>query len=145
MTNHDDLVDSWRDEFRDLYDGDPRNAARQPFRDYWGWVRTFLLTGGAGQRSWLAQGDETLRRVRDTAEAERLRARMLALGKAIAAEWAKDSGARRIHSTFLQGSPNLQTWGRLLQRAAEADAGDGVAIRGALDAIDREVRGALEA
>lgn len=144
MAHHDDLVDSWREAFRDAYDADAHNAARQPFRDYWGWVRTFLVTGGAGQRSWLAQCDTTLRRVREAAEAERLRARMLDLGRLIAAEWAKDSGARRIHSTFLQGSPNLQTWGRLLQRTADADAGDGRAIDAALDTIEREARGALK-
>ncbi|MCU0256322.1 MAG: hypothetical protein MUF60_06240, partial [Vicinamibacterales bacterium] len=78
-----------------------------------------------------------------TATAADLRARVEAVGKLIAAEWAKDSKHRRIHSTLLQGSPNLYDWGRRLQRAAGEDAGDGTAIGRAVDAIEREVDRAL--
>jgi hypothetical protein len=110
---------------------------------YWGWVRTFLVTGGAGQRGWLDQGEDVLRGVRDAATADRLRARVREVGRTIAAEWAKDSGARRIHSTFLQGSPNLGDWGRQLKRAAAADEGNGEAIAAAIDRIERDVAAAL--
>lgn len=144
MSDNPRLVESWKDEFQRTYEDDPRNTARQSFGDYWGWVRSFLLTGGAGQRGWFDQGDDVLREVRDAAAADRLRTRVQALGRTIAAEWAKDSRARRIHSTFLQGSPNLAEWGRQLKRASAADTGDGAAIGDALDAIERDVRKALE-
>jgi len=139
MSNHATIVDSWMDEFRTAHGSDARNAARQPFEDYWSWVKVFLVTGGAGQRGWLAQGDAALRGVRDAAAAAALRDRVHAIGKAIAAEWSKDSRYRRIHSTMLQGSPNLATWGAQLQRAAASDTGDGAAIGRVLDAIERDV------
>jgi hypothetical protein len=143
MSAHDTLVDSWVEEFRVAYEGDARNAARQSFDEYWGWVKAFLVKGGAGQRGWLEQGEAVLQRVTHTATAADLRARVEAVGKLIAAEWAKDSKHRRIHSTLLQGSPNLYDWGRRLQRAAGEDAGDGTAIGRAVDAIEREVDRAL--
>jgi hypothetical protein len=139
MSEHDDLVESWTEEFREAHGQDQRSAAAQSFDEYWDWVKTLLLTGGAGQRGWLGQADEILGRVRDTAASAALRARFHALGKRIAAEWAKPSRHRRIHTTFFQGSPNLQTWGRQLERAASSDSGDGVAIGQALDAIEREL------
>jgi len=67
------------------------------------------------------------------------------LGRAIATEWAKENRSRRVYSTFLQGSPNLRDWGKQLQRAAAADAGDGDAIREALDVIERELKRAVDA
>lgn len=125
--------------FREAHAQDARHVERQPFDDYWSWVKTFLVTGGAGQRSWLAQADAIVARVRDAGAARALRDRVHALGKAIAAEWAKPARYRRIHSTFFQGSPNLQAWGRRLEQAAARDAGDGKAIREAVEAIEREV------
>lgn len=143
MDADDHVVDSWIDEFREQYQADARNAARQPFEEYWGWVRSFLVTGGAGQRGWLQQGDDVLQKVGDAAAARALRGRVQDIGKAIAAEWAKHSRYRRIHSTMLQGSPNLFDWGQRLKRAAADETGDGASIARALDAIERDVRKAL--
>jgi hypothetical protein len=143
MTPNDELVDSWIQDFRNAHDSDQGNAARQSFEDYWAWVKVFLVTGAAGQRGWLDQGEVVLRGVRDAAGAEELRGRLRTIGTTIAAEWAKDSRARRIHSTILQGSPNLMDLGRRLQRAAGEDSGNGGAIRLALDAIERDVSAAL--
>jgi len=145
VSEHDDLVESWVEEFRDAHGRDARSAAAQPFEEYWDWVRTLLVTGGAGQPGWLAQGDAIVAGVGDADAAATLRARLRALGRRIAAEWAKPSRHRRIHSTFFQGSPNLQTWGRQLERAAARDAGDGTAIREAVEKIEREVDEALRA
>jgi hypothetical protein len=143
MTDHDTLVESWRPDFQREHADDFRNATRQSFEDYWSWVKVFLVTGGAGQRGWLEQGDSVLRRIQDPATVDELRDRLRGLGRTIAAEWAKDSRTRRIHTTFLQGSPNLRDWGKQLERAADADRGDGASIARAVDAIDREVRSAL--
>ena len=143
MSAHLDRVDRWQAEFRRAYDEDARNAARQTFDEYWNWVKAFMVTGGAGQRGWLEQGEAVLRRVTDAAAAADLRTRVEAVGKRIAAEWAKDSKHRRIHSTLLQGSPNLFDWGRRLQRAADEETGDGAAIGRAIDAIEREAERAL--
>lgn len=144
MANNEQLVESWRQEFQAAHGADPKNASRQPFEDYWNWVKVFLVTGGAGQRGWLEQGDEVLRAVKKASTSQVLLERLQTIGKAIAAEWAKENRARRIYSTFLQGTPNLAEWGKQLQRAAAADAGDGVAIAQALDGIERDLRKALE-
>jgi hypothetical protein len=144
MGDNEQLVESWKTDFEKAHGADPKNAARQPFEDYWNWIKVFLITGGAGQRGWLEQGDEVLRAVKRTAAAEDLLGRLRTIGRGIAAEWAKENRSRRVYSTFLQGSPNLAEWGKQLQRAAAADAGDGVAIGKALDAIERELRQAVE-
>lgn len=133
------LVDSWRQYFAAAYARDRRNAARQSFDEYWRWVRTYLLEGGAGYPGWLAQSDALLARVRDPAAHARLAALMHAAGRRIAGEWAKDSACRRIYSTFLQGRPNLAEWGRALQGAAARDSGDGRAIEAAALGIAAEL------
>jgi len=143
MSNHDRLVETWKDEFRAAHGNDPRNAARQPFDEYWRWVKIFFVSGGAGQPGWLDQVEATLGTVHDDATRAQLRARLRALGKIIAADWAKETRYRRIHSTFFQGSPNLQEWGRRLQRATRDDSGDGIAIDQALAGIEREAAAAL--
>jgi len=137
------LIESWKPDFRAAYDADARNAAHQSFDEYWGWIASFLVTGGAGQRGWLEQVDKALQRVQDEEALARLRERLLLVGKAIAAEWAKPSRYRRIHSTMLQGSPNLMDWGSRLQRASARDEGDGAAIEDALDRIEKDVKSAL--
>lgn len=143
MSDSEHLLDSWKAEFRAAYDADERNASRQSFDEYWGWVATFLATGGAGQRGWLDQIDQALKRVSDERVAAGLRGRLLAAGKAIAAEWAKNGRYRRIHSTALQGKPNLQDWGTRLQRASARDDGDGALIEDALLRIEEDVNAAL--
>ena len=144
MNNNDELVDSWKQDFRDAHDSDPANASRQAFEDYWSWAKVFLVTGGAGRRGWLDQGDEVLHAVRQAARVEELRVRIRTIGKRIAAEWAKQARHRRVHSTSFQGSPNLLVWAKRLQRAAADDVGDGAAIEQALTAIEGDLRAALD-
>jgi hypothetical protein len=143
MNEAERIVESWIEHFRREYERDERNAAGQSFDDYWRWVKTFLVSGGAGQRGWLDQGEETLVRVDDPAACRVLRTRVHEIGKTIAAEWAKQARYRRLHSTMLQGSPNLHGWGRSLKRAAAREAGDGARIGLALDAIERDLNEAL--
>jgi hypothetical protein len=143
MNDSERLLESWKPDFRAAYDADERNAARQSFDEYWGWITTFLVSGGAGQRGWLAQIDQALARVRDEQAAARLRERFLAAGRTIAADWAKQSRYRRIHTTILQGTPNLQEWGTRLQRASTKDEGDGAVIEDALLRIEEDVTRAL--
>jgi hypothetical protein len=139
------VLESWKPEFRAAYDADDRNAAHQPFDEYWGWVTTFLAKGGAGQVGWLDQVEKALRRVHDEEATALLRERLHAIGKTIAAEWAKQGRHRRIYSTMLQGSPNLVDLGSRLQRAAAREEGDGAAIEDALDRIEKDVNAALRA
>lgn len=143
MNDREQLLESWRAEFRAAYDADPRNAALQSFDEYWRWVTTFLLTGGVAQPGWLDQVEGAVRLVSDEATSDRLRVRLHAVGKAIAAEWSKHARRRRIYSTPLQGTPNLQSWGVYLQRASAREEGDGAAIESMLLRIERDVSDAL--
>jgi len=143
MNDSERLLESWKAEIRAAYDADERNAAKQSFEEYWGWVSTFLVTGGAGQRGWLEQVDRALEKVVDSGVSARLRERFVALGKVIAADWAKQGRYRRIHTTILQGRPNLQDLGTRMQRAASRDDGDGAVIEDALVRIEEDVNAAL--
>lgn len=138
MNTFEQLVESWRAEFQAAHRRDQRNAAAQPFDEYWRWVKVFFISGGAGHSGWLDQIEVVLRGVRDDAARERLRQRLRELGKTIAAEWSKESRYRRIYSIGFQGTPNLQDWGRRLQRAAGRDSGDGAEIEATLATIERE-------
>lgn len=121
------------DHFRPTYDGDPANAARQSWDQYWGWVRSFydgnfLSRGWSRRAQWLIEG------VRSEAEGNRLRTRLNLLGRQIAAEWAKDYDVRKVTSA------HLLSWGKRLEHAREHDAGDGKVFHRAIDDIDRERR-----
>jgi hypothetical protein len=141
-TSHQALVESWKPYFSAEYQRDQRNARRQTFDEYWGWVKTFLLVGGSGYPGWLAQTASALAGVRDAAASRQLSGRAAELGKQIAAEWSKESAFRKIFSNPFQGRPNLLDWGRRIQRAARAERGDGRALEAALESIEREL-GAL--
>jgi len=143
MREHERLIDSWKSEFKTAYDRDSHNGTRQSFDEYWKWVKVFLVTGGAGQSGWLGQADGLTRRVRDDAARATLRDRLHTLGKTIGAEWSKEGRVRRIHSTALQGSPNLAEWGRALQRSAASERGDGAALEEAIARIERDIEAAL--
>jgi hypothetical protein len=144
MSQNDQRVESWREYFRSAHSADPQNAARQSFDEYWHWVNVFFVSGGAGYPGWFGQVAAALAGVHDRARRERLADRLQTLGKTVAAEWAKERRYRRIHSTFFQGTPNLQEWGRQLQRAAADDTGDGAAIERALADIERAASAARQ-
>ncbi len=138
------LVESWKPYFLDAYERDTRNARRQTFDEYWRWVKIYLLDGGAGHDGWLDQRAALIARVSDEAARARIGALSEEIGRRIAAEWAKESGYRKIYSTPFQGRPNLAEWGRRLNRAAAGDRGDGRAIESALRAIEADVDAALQ-
>src|SRR5437867_13226967 len=100
------LVDTWKDEFKQVYERDSRNARAQTFDEYWGWVKTYLLVGGSGYKGWFGQVADLTHKVSDEAARRRIRERLQVIGKQIAGEWSKESAYRKIHSTIWQGRPN---------------------------------------
>jgi hypothetical protein len=136
MTTPEQLLETWQPHFRAAYERDPQNAARQSFDDYWHWVHVFFISGGAGVPGWFAQIEDLLRTIPDKAQRDQLRARLEQLGIVIASEWAKDARTRRIYSTWWQGRPNLQDWGKRLLAAASQP--DSAALAHELDAIEHE-------
>jgi hypothetical protein len=135
------LVESWRPFFSAEYMRDQRNAQRQSFDDYWGWVTGFLLAGGSGYPGWLEQTSSAVAGIHDRSTRQRIIERSWELGKRIAAEWSKTG--RKIYSNPFQGRPNLLDWGRKIQRAARDDQGDGRALEHVLSSINAEIDAAL--
>lgn len=115
--------------FRQRYDADPANRARQPWKDYQDWVRTFY----EGKRfppvpGWAAREQEILGKL-PAAERPRLQPLLAETGRALASEWAKDNAVRKV------STGDLQAWGKRF--------GDAARDPKALEAALVEVRGEL--
>lgn len=113
--------------FRQRYEADAANKARQSVAEYLDWVRTFY----EGKRfppvpGWRRREEDLLRRH----AAPELRQALDETGRALAAEWAKDNAVRKVSTS------DLQAWGKRFEGAA----GD---LRGLLAALD-EVRAEVE-
>jgi hypothetical protein len=121
-------------DFRPEYDRDTANQAKQPWEQYWGWVKTFYQ-GNLLARGWTAQGEELAAVLKSEAGRDELRGALNALGRRIVAEWAKDNEVRKISTA------DVRTFADRLQEAKRADDGSGEALRKAVD----EVRAVVDA
>lgn len=97
--------------FRARYDADVANQQRQSWSEYQAWVTTFY----EGKRfppvaGWRARESDL------AAKAPGARADVERLGRALAAEWAKDNAVRRVSTS------DLQAWGKRFSDAARAEA-----------------------
>jgi hypothetical protein len=115
--------------FRAAYDADAANRAKQPWDEYRSWVQRFY----DGQRfppipGWSKRADDLARR--HAAARADVRERLDAVGKLIAAEWAKDNGVRKV------STGDLQAWGKTLDGAQR----DADALVRALRDVEDEVR-----
>jgi hypothetical protein len=151
------LVESWKDYYQQAYAAAEDNSGKQSWAEYWDAVEKFLLTEKTGKferaviekilrrpfRGWLDLIEEVLKKVAGEATQAEFRPRLEELGKKIAGEWAKESGARRIHTRSNQGEPNLETWLEQLETATGRETGDGREIEKVIKAISRSVERAL--
>jgi hypothetical protein len=146
------IVDGWQQYFRDAYDNQSAGCRRKQRFDgdggYWKWVKKFFLEGGAGEKGWFDTIDELLQGVTDAAKKQRLRDRLIELGKKIIAEISKHNDCRKIRlskaQVFEGGKPDLKSWGDRLKEAKQRDNGDGTEIERELERIEREVNEALQ-
>lgn len=116
--------------FRGKYEADPANKAKQSWNDYWGWVKTFY----AGKTfppvpGWASREKEIGAKVPDA------RSELEKVGRALAAEWAKDNAIRKVSTS------DLQTWGKSFSDAARSKE----TLLAALAQVEQEMkkRGAL--
>jgi len=111
--------------FRQRYEADAANKAKQSWSDYLGWVRTFY----EGKRfppvaGWSAREQELL------AKAPAQREAIVRIGRALAAEWAKDNAVRKVSTS------DLQAWGKRFSEAARTPEG----LASALSEVEAEMR-----
>lgn len=98
--------------FRAQYAKDAANRAKQSEKDYLGWVARFY----EGQRfppvsGWAKREAELASRFPGA------RALVADVGRALAAEWAKDNAVRKVSTS------DLRSWGGAFERAAKDEAG----------------------
>jgi hypothetical protein len=121
------------EDFRPHYDRDASNRGRQTWEQYWGWVQSFYA-GNFFTKGWNNRASWLLENVRSEAGRKRLRTELNALGREIAAEWAKDYDTRTVDSA------DLLTWGKMMEKSRDRDDGTGAEIDRTIDAIRADHR-----
>lgn len=115
--------------FREQYERDGANKAKQSYKDYAEWVRVFY----EGKRfppvaGWNDRQKEILAKLPAASHAQ-ARASLERVGRVLAAEWAKDNAVRKVSTS------DLQTWGKRFSDAAKDAAG----LEAALHAVEAEI------
>src|SRR5439155_6428783 len=110
---------------------DAANRAKQSEKEYLDWVRRFY----DGQRfppiaGWSQREADLGKRCPGA------RALLAEVGRALAAEWAKDNAVRRVSTS------DLQAWGRRFESAAKDEASLVAALRDVRSEVERRVGGA---
>lgn len=117
--------------FSEVYESDRANATRQSRDEYLRWVRSFYEGSSIYPFGFLDLKSAVLDGL-DAETGKRVAAKLDAAGLLIGAEWAKDRGATRIHTS------TLSVWGEALQLAAAAGQAETVT-----DAVSADVRALL--
>lgn len=115
--------------FRQQYEADAANKAKQPWKDYWEWVRVFY----EGKRfppvaGWNDRQKEILSKMHVGAH-EHAHRHLARAGRVLAAEWAKDNSVRKVSTS------DLQAWGKRFSDATK----DVATLEAALRAVEDEV------
>jgi hypothetical protein len=118
-------------EYREEYERDAANQKKQSWDQYWGWVKsfhegTFFVSGWTDRAKLLVDG------IKPGPERKKLVKEIKAFGKDLCKEWAKDSSVCKI------GTSELTRWGKMIEKAKKADAGDGESLAKAISEIRKE-------
>jgi hypothetical protein len=97
--------------FRQRYDADRANQAKQSWAEYRKWVLRFYEGQSFPPIAGWAQREKEL-----VAKAPASRAAIESTGRVIAAEWAKDNSVRKVSTS------DLQAWGARFKDAAKDPA-----------------------
>jgi hypothetical protein len=126
-----DWYEPQEDHFKLAYHDDPANKAKQPWREYWGWVKSFYA-GNFLDSGWTKRCKDLVSAVQNEQKQSALRAKLNALGRCIAAEWAKSNSQGKVDSS------KLMTWGARLLEAKNKDTGAGEVIQKEIELIAKE-------
>lgn len=116
------LDESW---FKAQYERDAANRAKQSWKDYWSWVQAFYKGKSFPPVAGWSDREKDL-----VAKAPAQRDAVVAIGRALAAEWAKDNGVRKVSTS------DLQVWGKRFTDAARTPNG----LATALGEVEAELR-----
>lgn len=111
--------------FKAQYERDAANKAKQPWKDYWSWVQTFYKGKSFPPVAGWADREKDL-----LAKAPAQRDAIVRVGRALAAEWAKDNAVRKVATS------DLQSWGKRFSDASKS--ADGLAA--ALTEVQEEMK-----
>lgn len=114
--------------FRGRYDADAANRAKQSWKEYADWVRSFY----EGKRfppvpGWVDRQRGLLKPLAPS-DQQRMGPQIEEVGRILAAEWAKDNAVRKVSTS------DLQAWGKRF-----GDARDAAALEKALAEVRAEV------
>jgi hypothetical protein len=120
-------------DYREEYDRDAINQKKQTWPQYWGWVKsfhegTFFISG------WTDRAKELVVNVKPGPDRKKLVKEINDFGKDICKEWAKDSSVCKV------GTAELTRWGKMVEKAKKADAGDGEELAKAIASIREEYK-----
>ena len=118
-------------EYREEYDRDATNQKKQTWDQYWGWVKsfhegTFFVSGWTNRAKGLVEG------VKAGPERKKLVKEVHEFGRDLCKEWAKDSSVCKVSTS------DLTRWGKMVEKAKKADAGDGEALGQTIAEIRKE-------
>ncbi len=119
-------------ELLEVYSQDRANQARQTWRDYRDWVRTFYR-GNVFSDGWIKLTAATLECVKAVDNQKAVRKRLVALGKTLSKEWAKDSKVRKINTA------DLRRWFEKFDQARRREDGSGRTITELVEDIKKQV------
>lgn len=145
----DDLYQPAAGDFRPAYDRDRANKTREAWggrNGYWDWVQTFYqgytkrVFGMTiiRQPGWTATSRRLVAHVVSPPTRQEMTVELNTLGRAIAAEWAKDDRLERINTN------DLRRWGDMTEQAGRRDSGSGLVLLATVRAIQTEVNRRLQ-
>jgi len=138
-------LDAWQPSFQQVWAADSCAQEFQSWNNYWGAVQAFYA-GGKGYTGWTGESQKLLAHVTDSTASATVSTQLTLLGRRIGGEWAKQDGCRKISTRrswtdrlTAPGKPALSDLESQLDRAANADAGNGASIEAAVKKINGQL------
>lgn len=128
---NEDWYEPQEDHFKSAYQGDAANLGKQSWNEYFGWVKSFYR-GNFLDSGWTKRCKDLVGSVEKSERQIAIRRKLNALGRFIAAEWAKANNERKIDNS------KLLSWGSRLIEAKKKDKGEGEMILKEIELIARE-------
>jgi hypothetical protein len=119
--------------YREEYDRDATNQKKQTWDQYWGWVKSFH-EGSFFVSGWTDRAKELVDGVKAGPERKKLVKEVNEFGRDLCKEWAKDSSVCKV------GTSDLSRWGKMVEKAKKADAGDGEELGRAIATVREEYK-----
>jgi len=100
-----------RSYFEAVYQADPANQALQSKQAYLTWIIRFYQGSAVYRRGWNDLVPDVVEGVDPPEKQQALERQLYAIGKKVAADWAKDNSVRQITSA------HLATWGQAMNES----------------------------